>query len=74
MRAVLDTNVFISGLFWRGNPFRCIQAAEAGLYELISADEILEELLESSSKNLETLRKRLAKASLDCDGLRRMFR
>ena len=46
MRAVLDTNVFISGLFWRGNPFRCIQAAEAGLYELISADEILEELLE----------------------------
>jgi len=46
MRAVLDTNVLISGLLWRGIPHRCIQAAEAGLYQLVSADEILDELRE----------------------------
>ena len=44
MRAVLDTNVLLSGLFWRGAPYECLLAAEAGLYELILANEILEEL------------------------------
>jgi putative PIN family toxin of toxin-antitoxin system len=44
MRAVLDTNVLISGLLWRGAPYECLMSAEAGLYELILADEILEEL------------------------------
>ena len=46
MRAVLDTNVLISGLLWRGIPHHCILGAEAGLYELILADSILEELRE----------------------------
>lgn len=44
MRAVLDTNVLISGLFWRGAPYECLLAAEAGLYELVIGQEILEEL------------------------------
>ena len=44
MRAVLDTNVLVSALFWRGSSHTCIQAAEAGLYVFISADEILQEL------------------------------
>lgn len=44
MRVVLDTNVLISGLLWRGAPYECLLAAEAGLYELILAQEILEEL------------------------------
>lgn len=44
MRAVLDTNVLISGLLWRGNPHRCILAAEGGLYELVLAEPILQEL------------------------------
>ena len=44
MRAVLDTNVLLSGLFWRGAPYECLLAAEAGLYELVLAKEILEEL------------------------------
>lgn len=41
MRVVLDTNVLISALLWRGIPHHCILAAEAGLYELILADLIL---------------------------------
>ena len=31
MRAVLDTNVLISGLLWRGAPHECLLSAEAGL-------------------------------------------
>ncbi len=46
MRAVLDTNVLISGLLWRGAPHECLLSAEAGLYELILADGILDELRE----------------------------
>jgi putative PIN family toxin of toxin-antitoxin system len=44
MRAVLDTNVLISGLIWRSVPHRCLLAAQAGLYELVTADPILREL------------------------------
>ena len=39
MRAVLDTNVLISGLIWRGNAYQCVQAAEAGLYEFVAAGD-----------------------------------
>lgn len=46
MLAVLDTNILISALFWRGAPYECLLAAEAGLYELVLADEILHELRE----------------------------
>ena len=44
MRVVLDTNILISALFWRGAPHECLLSAEAGLYELILADEIFDEL------------------------------
>ena len=44
VKAVLDTNVIVSGLFWRGTPHRCLLAARSGLYELVISDEILEEL------------------------------
>ena len=43
MRVVLDTSVLISGTLGLGPSHRCIRAAEAGLYEMISANEILEE-------------------------------
>jgi putative PIN family toxin of toxin-antitoxin system len=46
MRAVLDTNVLISGLLWRGAPYSCLLAAEAGLYDLVLAGPILDELRE----------------------------
>ena len=44
MRAVLDTNVLISGLLWRGAPHECLLSAEGGLYELVLAESIFEEL------------------------------
>lgn len=42
--AVLDTNIIISGLFWRGAPYRCLLAALAGLFEFIITEDILDEL------------------------------
>ena len=44
MRAVLDTNVLISGLLWRGAPHECLLSAEASLYELVLAESIFDEL------------------------------
>ena len=44
MKAVMDTNVLVSALFWRGAPFRCLLAAKAGLYDLVFSEEILVEL------------------------------
>jgi putative PIN family toxin of toxin-antitoxin system len=46
MRAVLDANVLLSALLWRGSPHRCLLAAEAGLYELALAEGILLEVKE----------------------------
>ena len=69
MRAVLDTNVLISGLLWRGNPHRCIQAAEAGLYELVSAHAILEETRE---KLVEKFGNTAEQAQESVEGLRHL--
>lgn len=44
MKALLDTSVLVSALFWRGAPYRCLLAAEAGLYELVISGEIVDEL------------------------------
>ncbi|MBP86168.1 MAG: hypothetical protein CMJ64_05550 [Planctomycetaceae bacterium] len=52
MRAVLDTNVFISGLLWRGAPHECLLAAEAELFELVVAEPILDELQEEVDREV----------------------
>lgn len=44
LKAVLDTNVIVSGMFWKGAPYRCLFAARSGLFELVFCDEILQEL------------------------------
>jgi putative PIN family toxin of toxin-antitoxin system len=44
MRAVPDTNIVISGLFWRGNPRRVLDAARDGIIELFTSPVLLEEL------------------------------
>lgn len=46
MRVVLDTNVWISGLLWRGLPWRLLRLAEAGEIEPCMAPAMLEELAE----------------------------
>jgi putative PIN family toxin of toxin-antitoxin system len=43
MRVVLDTNVFISGVFWRGRPADVLDAVLDGRIEAVLSAEILEE-------------------------------
>jgi putative PIN family toxin of toxin-antitoxin system len=44
MRVVADTNVVVSGLLWRGNPRRVLNAARDGIIELFTSITLLEEL------------------------------
>jgi putative PIN family toxin of toxin-antitoxin system len=44
MRVVADTNIVISGLMWRGNPRRVLDAARDGIIELFTSPVLLEEL------------------------------
>jgi putative PIN family toxin of toxin-antitoxin system len=44
MRIVIDTNIWISGLLWRGTPCLILQLAAQGEIELCMAPEMLEEL------------------------------
>lgn len=43
LRVVFDTNVLLSGHFWKGPPYRCLLAVEAGLAMLVISDPILTE-------------------------------
>lgn len=48
MRIVLDTNVFISGIFWEGNfCSQIIDKWRTGEFELISSPETIQELIET---------------------------
>ncbi|WP_291980987.1 putative toxin-antitoxin system toxin component, PIN family [Luteitalea sp.] len=44
MRTVFDTNILISGLFWRGAPHHCLLAADAGLVVLVFTEATVSEL------------------------------
>jgi predicted nucleic acid-binding protein len=46
VRAVLDTNVLLSGLFWRGTPHALIAQIHAGALTVISSPGLLAELAE----------------------------
>jgi len=46
MNIVLDTNVFISGTFWKGKLHEIIRMAEEGKVDIATTEEILEELLD----------------------------
>jgi len=46
MNIVLDTNVFISGIFWKGKPHEIIRMAEESRIEIAATEEVLEELLD----------------------------
>lgn len=43
-RVVLDTNVYISGFGWSGNPDECVELVLGGTIEGYSSPEILSEL------------------------------
>ena len=48
MRIVLDTNVFISGIFWEGNfCSQIIDKWKRGKFQLVSSPKLVEELVET---------------------------
>ncbi len=44
--AVFDTNILFSGVGWKGNPYRCLELARAGMVEGVTCRELLDELAE----------------------------
>lgn len=43
LKVVMDTNVFISGIFFSGTPYQVLRAWQSGEFELVVSQEILEE-------------------------------
>lgn len=43
MKIILDTNIFVSGVFFSGPPYRVLKAWRDGRIELAMPPEILEE-------------------------------
>jgi uncharacterized protein len=43
LKVVMDTNVFVSGVFFSGPPYQILQAWQAGDFEIVVSQEILDE-------------------------------
>jgi uncharacterized protein len=43
-RVVVDTNIIISGTFWRGTPLEVLKMGEAGQYTWLRSDDLAAEL------------------------------
>ena len=43
LKVVMDTNVFVSGVFFGGPPYQILKAWQSGEFELVVSQEILEE-------------------------------
>jgi putative PIN family toxin of toxin-antitoxin system len=43
LKVVIDTNVFVSGIFFTGAPYQVLRAWQSGEFELVVSQEILEE-------------------------------
>ncbi len=43
LKVVMDTNVFVSGVFFSGPPYEILKAWEEGEFELVVSQEILDE-------------------------------
>ncbi len=50
--AVYDTNILLSGIGWRGSPYRCLELARQGSVEGLTCSEILDELAEKLTTKL----------------------
>jgi putative PIN family toxin of toxin-antitoxin system len=44
MKVVLDSNIFVSSFFWKGNPRKVFDRVTNGLDELYTTNEILQEI------------------------------
>jgi putative PIN family toxin of toxin-antitoxin system len=45
LKVVMDTNVFVSGVFFSGPPYQTLKAWQSGEFELVASQEILDEYL-----------------------------
>jgi len=43
LKVVMDTNVFVSGIFFSGTPYQILQAWQSGEFELAVSQDILDE-------------------------------
>ena len=43
-RVVFGTNIWVSGLMWRGHPYRCLVIARVGIVRLVYCHSMLGEL------------------------------
>ena len=50
--AVYDTIILLSGIGWRGSPYRCLELAQQGRVEGLTCSEILDELGEKLTTKL----------------------
>jgi putative PIN family toxin of toxin-antitoxin system len=67
VRAVIDTNVWVSGLLWQGPAWRLLRAAEDGHFEICISQALLLELAEVL--DYERLQPRLQQLGLTSDHL-----
>jgi len=44
MKVVVDTNIFVSAIFWTGHPHEILKLAEDGLIDIVASQEMLDEL------------------------------
>ena len=51
VKAVLDSNVWLSGIFWRGNPYKIIKLAETKKVKFFITSDILDEILDVLSRD-----------------------
>jgi len=63
VRIVIDTNIWVSGLLWRGMPWNLLRLAEQGQVELCMAPSMLAEL--AAVLSYERLQPRLEQLDLD---------
>lgn len=53
IRVVPDTNIIISSVFWRGNPYEVIRKGILGEYQLVLSAEILDEVVDKLKNKFE---------------------
>jgi putative PIN family toxin of toxin-antitoxin system len=61
MKIILDTNVFVSGVFFSGPPYEILKGWRDGKFQLVVSQEILEEYHRVG----ETLGKQFSKVNLE---------
>tara|TARA_Y100000310_G_scaffold224709_1_gene226583 strand:- start:1146 stop:1562 length:417 start_codon:yes stop_codon:yes gene_type:complete len=63
MKVTLDTNILVSGTFWKGASFRILQLIDEGEIELVLSEKILEEY--SAVLNYKEIQEKVQYKKLD---------